>query len=274
MAKIQLHFNGSFALKKEDLRKIIGAAAEAKGLNDNLQNLIARTSLGNAKVGRMKSWVIRAGLVKDNYLTSEGKILWQHDPYLESTISEWLMHFYLGFGDKGLQQPPNESADRGGWSYFVHNFLPQHRLFTIEDFRQSCTSVFEEESKVIEQRIRYILRAYTDQDALINCQFITLKDHKYTAGNANLPNPYLIGYFLAKLWQRDFGETTSVLTDDILQQKMGLAPILGQDRETFQECLNQLETLAIIEQRRTVSPAQIIRRWDEPLALLEKAYGN
>lgn len=273
MVKIQLHFNGSFALKKEEIRKIIGAAAEAKGLNDSLPNLMDRTSLGNAKVGRMKSWAIRAGLVKNNHLTPEGKIVWNLDPYLQSTTTEWLMHFYLCSGDKGLQQPPNEPADWGGWSYFVYNFLPQHRLFTIEDFQQSCSLVFEEESKVIEQRIRYILRAYTDQDALINCQFITLKNHKYTSGNANLPSPYLIGYFLAKLWQRD-GNTTSVLTDDIFQQKMGLSYILGKESETFQECLNQLETLAIIEQRRTVSPAQIIRRWDDPLTLLEKAYAN
>ncbi|MEC4815535.1 MAG: hypothetical protein SAK29_20005 [Scytonema sp. PMC 1069.18] len=42
----------------------------------------------------------------------------------------------------------------------------------------------------------------------------------------------------------------------------------------LQKCLNQLETLAIIEQRRTVSPAQIIRRWTDPLTLLEKAYAD
>jgi hypothetical protein len=60
---------------------------------------------------------------------------------------------------------------------------------------------------------------------------------------------------------------------DILGQKMGLAPVLGIDASTLQSCLNQMETLAIIEQRRAVSPAQIIRRWDDPIILLEKAYG-
>jgi hypothetical protein len=272
MANMQLHFNGNFALKKEDFRKIIGAAAEQKGLNDDLQGLMDRTSLGNAKVGRIKSWTIRAGLVKDNRLSPEGEIVWHIDSYLESTITDWLMHFYLSFGDKGLQPPPTQPADWGSWSYFVHTFLPDSRTFTHELFWQSCNSVFEEESRIIEQRIKYILQAYIKRDALANCKFLSLEDGKYTAGNAPLPNPYLIGYFLAKLWERDFGDTTSVLTNDILQQKMGLAPILGKETETLQECLNQLETLAIIEQRRTVSPAQIIRRWDNPLTLLEKAY--
>ncbi len=93
MPNIQLHFNGNFALKKEDLRKILQAAAEEKGLNDDLQGLMDRTSLGNAKIGRMKSWAIRAGLVKDNRLSPEGEIVWRVDSDLESTITGWLMHF-------------------------------------------------------------------------------------------------------------------------------------------------------------------------------------
>lgn len=83
-----------------------------------------------------------------------------------------------------------------------------------------------------------------------------------------------MGYFLAQLWQRDFQEEGSVLTESILHQKMGLAAVLGVKATALQEQLNVLEAYGIIEQRRTVPPFQVIRRWDEPLALLEKAYDS
>jgi hypothetical protein len=53
-----------------------------------------RTSLGNAKVGRIKSWAIRAALIEDNRLSKEGKIVFKSDPYLESITTDWLIpHF-------------------------------------------------------------------------------------------------------------------------------------------------------------------------------------
>lgn len=274
MSKLQLHFNGNFPFRKEEVSRIILAAAEEKGLNDSLQGLMDRTSLGNAKVGRIKSWAIRTGLIKDNCLSPEGEVVRRLDPYLESIVTNWLMHFYLSFGDKGLRQPPDNPADWGGWSYFIYTFLPQHSRFNSEKLLYHSASIFEEESKIVAARIKYILRAYTEFQALASCKFLTLIEDEYFAGNAPLLNPYLIGYFLAKLWERDFGDTSSVLTDDILQQKMGLAPVLGIETETLQQYLDQLETLALIEQRRTVSPAQIIRRWHDPLTLLEKAYAD
>jgi hypothetical protein len=273
MANLQLHFNGNFPLKREEVARILQAASEEKGLNDSLENLMARTSLGNAKVGRIKSWAIRAGLVQNNYPSPEGSIVWKLDRYFESNITSWLMHFYLSFGDKGLQQPAENPADWGGWSYFIFSFLLDYKIFTYDDLLARTTSIFKEEKKIIYARIKFILRAYTEEDALSSCRFIIKEEDKFITGNAALPNPYLIAYFLAKLWERDFGNATSVLTSDILDQKMGLAPVLGVEKEALQEHLNQLETLALIEQRRTVSPSQVIRRWDNPIMLLEKAYG-
>ncbi len=282
MLRLQLSFHTTFALKKEDLLKILQAAAEEKGLKDTTGSLIERTGLGNKKVSPMKSWAIRAGLVSNNYLSPEGKIVLEKDPYLKSTVTDWLMHFYLSFGNKGLTKPPEDPADWGGWSYFVFNFLPEHPTFTLSDLVRCSAVIFDQETEEkLTDNFTIVLKAYAlppknkkEEAPLKYCKFLTLEEDKFTTKNATLPNPYLIGYFLAKLWQRDFGDTTSVLTDDILQQKMGLAPILGIETETLQECLNQLETLALIEQRRTVSPAQIIRRWLDPLTLLEESYAD
>ncbi|WP_026786967.1 DUF4007 family protein [Planktothrix rubescens] len=275
MTKIQLHFNGNFSLKKEEIKRILNAASETQGLKDTLQNLMAKTGLGNAKVGKIKTWSVRAGLIKDNYLSPEGKIVLKHDPNLQSIITDWLMHFYLSFGNQGLNKIPENPADWGGWTYFVYTFLPQNPTFTKYILEQNSISIFEEPDKVIPERMKYILKAYTKQQALANCQFIKeIKSDHYESGHPNLPNAYLIGYFLAKLWQRDFGQETSVLTEDIVNQKMGILPVLGIQPESLQQHLNAIEALGIIEQRRTVAPYQIIRRWNDPLTLLEKAYVN
>lgn len=280
MPKLQLSFHGTFALKKEDLLKILQACAEEKGLNDTKDRLMERTGLGNQKVTPMKSWAVRAGLVTNNNLSAEGKTVLDKDPYLQSLITDWLMHFYLSFGDKGLTEPPNDPANWGGWSYFVYSFLPEFRIFTLNDLVQHSATIFDQETeKRLTENFKIVLKAYAlapnkkEESCLKACKFITLEKDKFTTGNAALPNPYLIAYFLAKLWERDFGDATSVLTSDILEQKMGLVPILGVEQEALQEHLNQLETLALIEQRRTVSPSQVIRRWNNPIMLLEKAYG-
>ncbi|MEH1900835.1 MAG: DUF4007 family protein [Nostoc sp.] len=272
MAKLQLHFNGSFAFKKDEINRLLHASAQEKGLNDSLPNLMEKTSLGNGKVGRVKSWAVRAGLIKNNRPSREGEIVLRLDSALESNITDWLMHFYLSFGDKGLQQTPENPVDWGGWTYFIYTLLPRYSKFTSQELLYHIASEFEEESKVIADRIKFILRAYTEFQALASCKFITQEGDKYVVGNAHLPNSYLVGYLLAKLWERDFKGEGSVLTESILNQKMGIAAVLGIKADVLQEQLNALEAYGIIEQRRAVPPFQVIPRWNEPLALLEKAY--
>ncbi|CAD5946165.1 DUF4007 family protein [Planktothrix agardhii] len=282
MTIIQLHFDPHFFLKKEEIKRILEAASETQGLNDTLQNLMVKTGLGNAKVGKIKTWSVRAGLIKDNHLSPEGKIVLKHDPNLQSIITDWLMHFYLSFGNQGLNKIPENPAEWGSWTYFIYTFLPENPTFTKNILGQNIIYIFEEipkrmknPEKEIPKRMKYILKAYTDQQALANCQFIKeIKSDHYESGHPNLPNSYLIGYFIAQLWQRDFGQETSVLTEDIVNQKMGILPVLGIQPESLQQHLNAIEALGIIEQRRTVAPYQIIRRWNDPLTLLEKAYVN
>ena len=275
MPKLQLSFHGTFALKKEDLLKIIQAASEEQGLHDSLENLMQRTGLGNKKVTPMISWATRAGLICKKHLTPEGEVIWKRDNCLESNLTDWLMHFYLSFGDRGLKTPPTDPTEWGGWSYFVYKFLPQHKIFTNEDLQHYSAIEFDQEKpKSLLKNFKILLRAYTEYYALTSCKFITIEEDKYVSGYPRLPNIYLIGYFLAKLWERDFKDEGSVLTESILNQTMGLAPLLGVNGEILQEQLNALEAYGIIEQRRTVPPFQVIPRWDNPLELLEKAYDS
>ncbi len=276
MPKLQLSFHGTFSFKKEDALKIIEAAVQEKGLKDSLENLQLRTGLGNRKVGPMKSWVSRAGLVENCFLSKAGNIVCKYDHYLESPLTDWFIHFNFSFGDYKLQTPPNDPADWGGWPYFIFSFLPEHRHFTISELNSYAKATFQEENpRSIEKNFKILLRAYTEPHALASCKFITIENNEvYQAGNAILPNPYEIGYFLAKLWERDYKTETSVLTTTLLNQPMGLGSILGLNTESLEKQLNILETYGILEQRRAVPPFQVIPRWDNPLTLLEKAYEN
>ncbi len=275
MHELQLGFHGTFALKKEDVIKILRAAQESQGLKGNRKELMDRTSLGNEKVLRIKSWAIRSGLVAGDRLTPEAALILSKDPYLQSPTTDWYMHFYLSLGDKGLAKPPDDPATWGGWTWFVYSFLPEYFTFNIANLHYEASQTFDDDSKKIEKNLRYVLRAYTETEALAACQFLQkIDDKKYTTGQAHLPNLYLIGYFLAKLWERDFNDTTSIVADDLLNHKLGLAPLLGLEPPALQPHLDKLETFGLIEQRRTVPPFQIVRRWDSPLALLEQAYDH
>jgi hypothetical protein len=274
MPDLKLSFHGTFSLKKEDILKILQSAQEKPALKDSREGLMRRTGLGNEKVLRIKSWAIRAGLIDNVKLSQEGELILTKDPYLNLMITEWFMHFYLSFADNGLATPPDNPADWGGWTWFVYSFLPEYFTFTTENLIYEASQVFEDETaSKLEKNFRYVLRAYTEAEALESCQFLQKLDkNKYIAGEAQLPNPYMVGYFLAKLWERDFGDTTSVVTDDILNHKMGLAPLLGLEPATLQEQLDKLEIFGLIEQRRTVPPFQTVRRWESPLKLLQQAY--
>jgi hypothetical protein len=275
MPELQLSFHGTFALKKEDILRILKAANEEKGVNDTRDNLVTRTGLGNEKVLRIKTWSIRSGLVdkKTGNLTPQGQIVLAHDPHLESPVTDWLMHFYLSFGDYGLSTPPEDAAEWGGWTWFIYSFLPQHKTFSRQELESYAGNNFTKAAKNIAKDLNILLRAYTEPYALFSCGIIRSSDkEKYFAGEANQPNDYLVAYFLSQLWQRDFGDINSVSTRKILEQSMGLTSILGIETNSLQTLLDRLESLALVEQNRAVAPAEIVRRWHNPLDLLEKAY--
>jgi len=275
MPELQLSFHGTFALKKEDVLRMLKAATEEQGIDDTKANLMSRTGLGNEKVLRIKAWSIRSGLCDraTGKLTPQGEIVYRLDPYLESPVTDWLMHFYLTFGDNGLNPPPIDPADWGGWTWFIYTFLPKHQNFSREELNSYAGAVFTKAAKNIAKDLNILLRAYTEPSALSGIRFLQSSEKdKFTLEIIRPANDYLCAYFLTQLWQRDFSDTNSVQTNEILNQKLGLKEVLGINSQKLQVILDKIEVLALIEQSRAVLPAETIRRWHNPLDLLEKAY--
>jgi hypothetical protein len=87
-----------------------------------------------------------------------------------------------------------------------------------------------------------------------------------------LPKAELLSYFLAKLWQRDFGDRDTVPLTQLLQQPMGLASILGMS--DLLPCLQLLETQGLLRQSDQQGDLMITCSWQNPLHLLKKAYNS
>jgi hypothetical protein len=273
MRNLQLSFHTTFPLKKSEVARVMGLAGSKEGFPDSIAGLMDRTGFGPKKVGPVKSWATRSGIIRGTELTAEGRTLLDVDPGLRSTVTEWLMHFHLSFGAKGFAHIPESPADWGGWTYLVFQFLPEHPSFTIETLAAASSSLFDDDPRLFRSNYPYALRAYTDRDALASCNLITRdSDGTYHSGDSRLPPPALLGYALAKLWERDFGETQSVPTDFIFDQAMGLGSLLGVGRSAMQEVLDSIAAEGFIEQRRTVAPFQVVRRWLKPIDLLARAY--
>jgi hypothetical protein len=200
-------------------------------------------------------------------------IVLANDPYLESPVTDWLMHFYLSFGDKGLVSPPADPADWGGWTWFVYDFLPKHQTFTRQELESYAGSLFDKATKNLSKDLNILLRAYAEPYALSGFGFLRSPEKdKFVLEIAKPANEYLYAYFLAQLWQRDFSNTNSIQTREIFEQNLGLIPVLGINSDKLQVMLDKIEVLGLIEQNRSVQPAETIRRWIDPLELLEKAY--
>jgi hypothetical protein len=184
------------------------------------------------------------------------------------------MHFYLSFGDRGLQPPPQNPADWGGWTWLVYEFLPRQSKFTLETLITAARLVFPTETETaLKQNLRYVLRAYTEHQALAACQFLqTIDKNVYIVGETKLPNPYLIGYFLAKLWQRDFSSVDCIPTTTLLDQPMGLAPVLGISPGDLWEWFERLAAINVVHQTHDNGTRMICRCWHDPRLLLEQAY--
>jgi len=295
MPQLQLGFHGKFALKKSDLLKLLSVANTEIGLNDSLTNLVNKTKFGSKKVTALKSWAIRSGLINDdNFITPECKIILEKDPYLKSSITDWFIHFNLSFSSYSpLEIITDIPVKLGGWSYFIYDFLPNYKEFTLDDLVKKSAEIFNQDSvNTIKNNFRFVIRAYLDQEGMAQCKFLQkINNNTYLV---NFPDisppfmPYIIGYVLAILWQRDFKQQSSILLTDLINQKMGFMSIFAINENNIFKVLNSLENNQIVQQR-SAQPyligkepkldnqnqnIQIIKCWSNPLDLLTKAYEN
>ena len=214
-------------LNKTHLRSLLGAIAQSPPGT----SLAAQTGLTTAAFRNATQWARAANLLDDRGLPP-GR---HKAPYLETTVTDWLIHFHLSLGDRSL------------WHYFVYEFLPKHSLFTQEELLDSCIEVFSTESPdQLKKSLRLILKTYTEPQAIAKNKFLMQNKKRYSTGDSDLSNPYAVGYLLAKIWERDFKLQSAVLIDEIVNAEMRLANVLGTNREHLRQQLDILAKYEIV----------------------------
>jgi hypothetical protein len=234
-------------------------------------------TLSNRTIHTCEQWAVAANLLEGKRLTPEGSLMVKRDPYLETTVTAWVLHFHL-------------SHQYVIWKYLVYEFLSNQITFTLDEVVSICSEAFEEEkSENLKKVIRLILRNYTDPQSIHKSKFIVQNKKGYSKGNPDLLNPFTIGYLFAKTWERNFKPKNAILVSEVTASQTGLANILGINEERLKQQFDILAKHEIIEQRSakphlssTKPPIktateinyQIIRCWDDPIELLEEAYDN
>ncbi|MFM7450454.1 MAG: DUF4007 family protein, partial [Leptolyngbyaceae cyanobacterium] len=236
-------------------------------------------SLSDRALQGAKQWAIAANLINQQGLTAEGRVVAAKDPYLEATVTAWLIHFNL-----------STASQPSLWRYLVFDFLPKHQTFTQDELINHCLENFPRESpENLKKQVRLILKTYIDSQPITKIKFL-IQTHKiYLVGDTEVSNSYTFGYLLAKSWEQEFRTQSSVLVNQIIDMEVDLRSILGMDEERLRQQLDILAKHEIIEQRSAkphlagVKPQarqgdeqfyQVHRNWESSLNLLGKAYDN
>lgn len=248
-------------LRKADLQLLLTQMPQSAAISANLR--------------AAKQWATAANLLDERGLTTEGRLAATKDPYLEATVTDWLIHFNL-------------SSSNNVWNYFVYEFSPENLTFRQAELTSSVVDIFSAESSdTLKNTVQLLLKTYTDLHSIAKHKFLIQENGTYLAGSSDLSNPYTTGYLLAKIWERDFGERSAVLVSQIIDAKMSLASILGINREQVKQQLNILAKYEILEQQSAElriagqrpkiigegnSDYQVYRCWQTSAELLEKAF--
>lgn len=236
----------------------------------------SESSLSPADFRNAQQWAIAANLVTEQGLTPEGQLVANKDPYLETTVTDWLIHFHL--------------SRHGLWRYFVYEFLPNQKPFKQDELFTHCLKIFKTESPdTLKKSLRLVLKTYTESPAIVKSGFLKQQNKTYLTGYSDLSNPYTTGYILAKIWEHEFKTRSSILVDEIIESETPLNQVLGIDKESLLQQLDILAEQEIIEQRSAKphligtkpikreaheSAYQVYCCWNSSIDLLEKAYEN
>lgn len=267
-------------LNKEDLRLCLSTWVEQPHIS--LAATAKHLGLSPQRVSNAQQWAILGNFLNSQGLTSIGKLALEKDPYLEATVTDWIMHLYCSLHNLGS---PNNHDDWGVWAYIIYDFLKTNPKFDRPTLTQSLSDKFPDHK--VSEITNNFLKIYLQKEALANCSFLTKDENLYSTGSANLKNAYTVGYLLSIIWQRDFSKQDSVLVSDIINASVSLLDVLGINENQLREQLDRLAKIEVIEQRsakpRPVGQKPerrqenedfylVVRCWENPLDLLAKAY--
>lgn len=173
-----VYFHGSFGLNRDRMSGILDVVLKDLSIRD--QEIAEGFGYNAPFTARYRSWLHKTGMIKVGYpvqLTDLGKIVYENDPKLESSVSQWFLHHEL-----------TEDPDRAeAWHFFLNEFLPAKNIFTKKDLLVGLTDKlrvhsekhFGPNSNLNKVILRKILECYTADFALGRLKLLSVKNNKY-----------------------------------------------------------------------------------------------
>lgn len=264
---MSLTFHRTFSLSRSSIAKVVGLAKDKPRFKQ--EDLGRNTDLGTIYQEAMPRYAMRAGLLdKANILTLLGRFVAEHDPTLEKTSTQWLLHYHL-------------AAPHGVttfWHYLVcKRFLPGN-TFSADDLLADLDAFVTENTgkelapRSLRSTITIFIGTYLKSDGLGRLGLLEESDKTTyrVPPSVEAPDRWALGYALAEYWNAHYGERLTINLDDLIYGDFAAIFLLGEKRLT--QLLLQLKEEGMIDLYRISRPYQVVLLQPSLEYTLQKLY--
>ena len=264
---MSLTFHRTFSLSRPLLTQVIRTAEKVPGFTQ--ATLARETDLGSVQQEAMPRYAYRAGLLDaKKHLTLFGEFVAQFDSALETSGTQWLLHYHLS-------APHGHTAF---WRYLVTTHFLSGNVFTSQELMDSLAEFLSEETgkvpapRYLRSAVTIFIGSYLKTEGLYRLHVLEeIEQNTYQVLVPPLPPVWALGYALTDYWKAQYGERLTINLTDITQGDFASIFLLGENRLT--ELLMELKREGIIDLYRTSRPYQIVLLQPDPKFALEKLYG-
>lgn len=263
---MSLTFHRTFSLSRSSIAKVVGFAKDKPRFKQ--EDLGRNTDLGTIYQEAMPRYAMRAGLLdKANVLTLWGRFVAEHDPTLEKTSTQWLLHYHL-------------AAPHGATAFWHHlvrkRFLPGNTFSADELLDDLSTFVTENTGKEpaprsLRSTVTIFTGTYLKSDGLGRLGLLEESgENTYRVPSVEAPNSWALGYALAEYWSAHYDERLTINLDDLIYGDFAAIFLLGEERLT--QLLLQLKQEGMLDLYRISHPYQVVLLQPNPEYALQKLY--
>jgi hypothetical protein len=262
-----ISFHESFSLSRASITQIIENADKNGSLE---RKFLVHTALGTNYQKAMPRYALRAGLLdKGNQLTTFGRFAAQHDPALEKSATQWLLHYHLA-------APHGPTAF---WHYLVNKQFLAGNTFTPDDLVADLAEFLKEKAgktpapRSLRSTVTVFTGTYLKTDGLGRLGLLeeTAKE-TYRVPATESPPLWALGYALADYWSAHYDGRLTVNLDDLTQGDFAAVFLLGEERLT--QLLLHLKQEGMLDLYRISRPYQAVLLQPSPEYALQKMYAQ
>jgi len=262
----ELTFHRTFFLNRPAIAQVLALAMEE---SLSVTSIREKTTLGSVYAEAIPRYGRASGLIEGNTLSGLGRIVFEHDPYLTSPTTMWLMHYHM-------------SAPLGPgpefWSRLVRDELRAGRVVTNDTLGRSIalTSTNRGRSftdRAIRQSATVFLGTYTKSEALGPLCILEVSAAAKAEYSVKLPLPppaSVFAYALAHHWSLAWPTS---LTADLETVMRDVAEVFVLSRPRAMTLLEELQSRRLVDLHLQAPPFQALRLWQDMAALGDHLYG-